>query len=247
MYRTEFPAEARLGRDKFEDLMAHYGLKVRNKPRRVRTTDSNHGLPLYPNMVRELIPERVNQLWTSDITYIPLFIGDDDRRFCYLSLITDAYSHEIVGWAVGLTLDAHYPLMALEMALTRLEGGGERPIHHSDRGIQYACKRYTKTLSDNGIRISMTESGDPKENAYAERVNSTIKNELLKGRRFHSLADVRAAMRDAVDFYNNRRPHMSVDMLTPAQAATLRGEIPKKWHSFRETAIKKNENVVGNS
>ena len=240
MYSQEFPGWCRLGRDRFEALIAANGLKVRKKPRHTRTTDSGHSFPLYPNMVREFIPERINQLWVSDITYIPLWAGDERHSFCYLSLITDAYSCEIVGWSVGLTLDALYSRMALEMALGRLDGlEAAGLIHHSDRGIQYACKTYTGMLNDHNIRISMTENGDPKENAKAERVNSTIKNELLKDMRFHSLAQVREALEAAVDFYNNRRPHMSLDMMTPTQAAKCHGEIGKRWHSYREAAIKK--------
>ncbi len=241
MYCSEFPPGQRLGRDRFEAVIERNGLKLRKKKRRTRTTDSSHSYPLYPNLVRDLIPERVNQLWVSDITYIPLWQGDDEYRFCYLSLITDAYSREIVGWAVGLTLDTTFPLMALEMAIRRIEGhDGKGLIHHSDRGVQYACRKYTAFLKSNLISISMTESGDPKENAQAERINSTIKNELLKDKRFHSLGQVKAALEDAVDFYNNRRPHMSLDMMTPAQAAKCTGQIEKKWHSYREEAIKKN-------
>ena len=241
MYRVEFPSGDRLGRDRFESLMARNGLTLRKKPRRTRTTDSIHSFPLYPNLARDLIPERVNQLWVSDITYIPLWTGDEVHRFCYLSLITDAYSREIVGWSVGLTLDTTHPLMALDMALARLgERQAEKLIHHSDRGVQYACRKYTESLKGNGIVISMTESGDPKENAQAERINSTIKNELLKDKRFHSLGQAAEAIEAAVDFYNNHRPHMSLDMMTPAQAAQRSGEIKKRWHSYREDAIKKN-------
>lgn len=241
MYRVEFPSGDRLGRDRFESLMARNGLTLRKKPRRTRTTDSTHSFPLYPNLARDLIPGRVNQLWVSDITYIPLWIGDKAHRFCYLSLITDAYSREIVGWSVGLTLDTAHPLMALDMALARLdERQPEKLIHHSDRGVQYACRKYTERLKGNGIVISMTESGDPKENAQAERINSTIKNEMLKDKRFHSLGQAVEAIEAAVDFYNNHRPHMSLDMMTPAQAAQRSGEIKKRWHSYREDAIKKN-------
>lgn len=241
MYRVKFPPGDRLGRDRFESLMARNGLTLRKKPRRTRTTDSTHSFPLYPNLARDLIPERVNQLWVSDITYIPLWIGDEGHRFCYLSLITDAYSREIVGWSVGLTLDTAHPLMALSMALARLDRRqSQKLIHHSDRGVQYACRKYTECLKGNGVLISMTESGDPKENAQAERINSTIKNELLKDKRFHSLKQALQAIEVAVDFYNNHRPHMSLDMMTPAQAAQCSGEIKKRWHSYREDAIRKN-------
>lgn len=159
--------------------------------------------------------------------------------FCYLSLIQDAFTKEIIGWSVGPTLDTAYPLQALETALKRIDGVENADlIHHSDRGCQYACTEYIRKLRSHGIRISMTETGNPKDNARAERINGTIKNELLGGMRFHSIDQVREAVRKAVDFYNNERPHMSIDMLTPSQAAARSGEIAKRWTSYREKAIR---------
>lgn len=241
MYRRDVPEADRVGRDKFWDIIDRHGLKVRRKRRKPRTTDSTHGLPLYPNLVRDFIPEAANQLWVSDITYMPVWLGSTGYAFCYLSLDTDAYSREIVGWGVGGDLGAGWSVQALEMALCRLgnDGGGTAaPMHHSDRGVQYASRDYTDILKRRHMRISMTENGDPKENAVAERVNSTVKNELLGGMRFTSVEEVRAAVAAAVDFYNNERPHMSLDMMTPAQAAQCTGEVRKRWRSFRDEAIK---------
>lgn len=154
----------------------------------------------------------------------------------------DAYSHELVGWSVGATLETQYPCQALKMALGRLDGLDESCtrglIHHSDRGVQYASKEYIRLLEGRHIRVSMTENGDPKENAMAERVNATIKDELLKGLRFTCIGEVRAAIGVAVSFYNTRRPHMSIDMMTPEQAAHCNGEIRKWWRSYRDKAIK---------
>lgn len=159
--------------------------------------------------------------------------------FCYLSLILDAYTEEIVGWSVGPTLETAYPLAALEMALKRIEGKNDTTlIHHSDRGCQYASSEYIKRLNDNHIKISMTESGDPKDNAQAERINNTMKNELLKDMRFNCIEEVTLAVARAVDFYNNERPHMSIDMKTPAMAALCEGEIKKRWFGHREKAIR---------
>ena len=163
--------------------------------------------------------------------------GDCD--FCYLSVVTDYYTKEIVGWCVGETLEARFAIEALEMALQRLGGKpAENLIHHSDRGVQYASYAYTDILKKNNIRISMTECGDPKDNAVAERVNGIIKNELLMDMRFFSIEEVRKALKAAIDFYNNERPHMSLDWMTPAQAALCSGELRKKWVSYREKAIK---------
>lgn len=154
-------------------------------------------------------------------------------------MVLDAYTEEIIGWSVGPTLETRYPLEALRMALRRISGRRVDLIHHSDRGCQYASREYTGALSDRGIRISMTASGDPKENAQAERVNGTLKNELLHGMRFCCVDDVRRAVSQAVSFYNLERPHMSIDMMTPAQAASCRGEIRKRWRSFRLEALKR--------
>lgn len=152
--------------------------------RKPRTTDSTHGLPLYPNLIYNFIPGAVNQLWISDITYMPIRLGDNEYLFCYLSTIMDADSHELIGWSVGPTLEPAYTCQALKMALGCLDGMSEEDmrklIHHSDIGVLYASKAYIGILQRNCMRISMTENGDPKENAMAEHINSTIKNELLK-------------------------------------------------------------------
>ena len=243
MYKHDFPDVDRVGRDRFEDIIYRHGLKVRNKMRKPRTTDSTHGLPLYPNLIYSYIPTSINQLWVSDITYIPVWFNEIEYSFCYLSLIMDAYSHELIGWAVGPTLETQYPCEALKMALSRLDGSDQdcKPIHHSDRGVQYASKEYVRMLDGRHIKISMTENGDPKENAMAERINATIKDELLKGLRFSCIDEVRAALEVAVSFYNTRRPHMSINMMTPEQAARCNGEIRKWWKSYRDEAIKKEQ------
>lgn len=247
MYRRDFSGGEPLGRDRFEDVVDKYGLKVRERIRKPRTTDSNHGLPLYPNLVKEYIPLAPNRLWVSDITYIVIWLDAEHYVFCYLSLILDAYSKEIVGWSVGETLDTRYPLEALGMALERIAGIDKEQIdliHHSDRGCQYASSKYIQKLQEHGIRISMTESGDPKDNAQAERINNTMKNELLKDKRFGTIEEVRAAVGAAVRFYNEERPHMSIDMLTPKQAAQQVGEINKCWVSKRENFIKDKQSVA---
>lgn len=238
MYRRDFGNNFPVGRDRFYDVLDKYGLKLRRKQRSTRTTNSEHGFRLYPNLVRDFIPTAPNQLWVSDITYIVICLDNYNARFCYLSLVLDAYSEEIVGWSLGPTLETIYPLEALRMALSRLNGK-EKLIHHSDRGCQYASGDYVSLLNEYKIKISMTESGDPKANAQAERINNTMKNELLVGLRFESEFEAREAIAKAVDFYNNERPHMSVDMKTPAEAALCTGELKKWWHSYRLAAIKR--------
>lgn len=243
MYKSEFGCDYPIGRDRFCRILFENGLKVRMKMRKPRTTDSTHGLPTYPDIVKDFIPTGPNQLWVSDITYIA--IVDDEYRyhFCYLSLILDAYTEEIVGWSVGPTLDTTYPMDALRMALKRIEGKDVKLIHHSDRGCQYASREYVNTLRERGIRISMTESGDPKDNAQAERINNTMKNELLKDKVFRSIKEVIGAVAVAVDFYNNRRPHMSLGMRTPAEMAESNGDRDMLWKSWRHEAIKTRNNL----
>ena len=241
MYKREFGEEHSVGYNRFYDIIEKYNLKVRKKKRRVKTTDSGHGLATYPNLVKELIPLRPNQLWVSDITYMVIYLNAQtgEYDFCYLSLVTDYYTKEIIGWCVGETLEAKFAMEALNMALSRLDGNpAEDLIHHSDRGVQYASYDYTKLLKKHNIKISMTECGDPKDNAVAERVNGIIKNELLMGTSFFSIEEVRKALKVAIDFYNNERPHMSLDWKTPAEAALCTGELKKKWKSYREFAIK---------
>lgn len=239
MYRREFGHNNPVGRDRFTAIIDHYGLKLRRRLRVPRTTDSRHGLPTFPNLVRDYLPSAPNRLWVSDITYIAIWVSECEYTFCYLSLILDAYTEEIVGWCVGETLSTEYPMRALDMALERLSSGeGRELIHHSDRGVQYACHDYVERLRSENIHISMTEDGNPKDNAQAERINNTMKNELLKDKVFHSVNEVRDAVTMAVDFYNNDRPHMSIGWMTPAEANSCRGRIEKKWRSFREEAIR---------
>ena len=147
-------------------------------PQMPYTTEGSEDLPLYPNLIKGLIPTRANQVWVGDITYVPIWVSDSRYVFAYLSIIMDAYTEEIIGWSLGDTLDTCYPVEALKMALRRIEGTSDIClIHHSDRGCQYASIEYTNILKEHGIQISMTESGDPKDNPQAERINNTVKNE----------------------------------------------------------------------
>ena len=252
MYKRDFTGNKPMGRDRFEALIDRYGLKLKQRIRKPRTTDSTHGLTVYPNLVKDFIPTAPNQLWVSDITYIPIWLNETRYSFCYLSMILDAYTEEIIGWAIGPTLDTEYPLRALQMALERIENTDKEKltlIHHSDRGVQYASTRYVELLQKYGIRISMTEDGNPKENPQAERINNTMKNELLKGMRFTSLAEVIEAVAPAVTFYNEERPHMSINMMTPKEASNCTGELKKHWTSYREMHIKEKQKAtfIGNA
>jgi len=203
----------KMGRDGLFDLLAANRLLVKKRKRRIQTTYSNHWLRKYPNLIRDFVPRAINQLWVSDITYWKITTGEH----LYISLITDAYSRKIVGYHVAETMEAIQSIAALQMALAALEGAAVplQLIHHSDRGIQYCSGKYVKLLQDNGISISMTENGDPLENAIAERVNGIIKEEYLNHYQTDSLPEAKKQLQKTISLYNNNRPHMSISNLTP--------------------------------
>lgn len=215
-----------IGRDAMFDLLATHKLLVRKRKRRVPvTTFSNHWMRKYPNLIIDFIPTAPNQLWVSDITYITL---KDD--FAYLSLITDAYSRKIVGFYLSETLSAEGCIKALQMALKNNPRLG-RLIHHSDRGSQYCCADYVGLLDKHFIKISMTQSGDPLENAIAERVNGILKDELLE-KIYLNYEQARQAIAAAISIYNYQRPHSSIDMLTPIEAHLREGELKRRWKNY---------------
>jgi transposase InsO family protein len=232
----------KVSRRLFEDVMSAYGMMLKKKRRSVRTTNSMHGMPVYPNLVYSVIPQHPCQVWVADITYIPLKNADGTMRFCYLSIVQDSYSRYILGYYVGLTLETVYSSIALTMALEtckKLNLNIDGLVHHSDRGVQYASAEYVKLLQSNNISISMTEDGNPKDNPQAERINSTVKNELLSGLEFTTIQQVQEALAIKIPYYNNNRPHMSLSYITPAEALLRKGTIAKKWQSYRDAAIEK--------
>lgn len=218
-----------IGRDKLFDIMAGNGLLVRRRKRRkVLTTNSNHPFKRYPNLVKGMNITRSGQVWVSDITYIRL-----KDNYCYLSLVTDAYSRRIMGYCLWPSLKKEGPLNAIEMALSAWNKNSEL-IHHSDRGLQYCCSDYISRLNREHIAISMTEKGDPYENALAERMNGILKAEFNLGSKFDNFQQASAAVTYAVKVYNNLRPHGSIDNLTPEQAHSRQGLIPSRWKSKRQ-------------
>lgn len=230
LYREYFGQRYSVGRDAFKKILAKNELLVRKKRKRVRTTNSSHPYAVYPNLIKDLIIDHPDQVWVSDITYIRTQNG-----FCFLSLITDAYTRGIVGYQLAPGLDAIHTVNALQGALREFNGNPpDDLIHHSDRGIQYASVAYTGLLHTNRIRISMSAKGDPKENAIAERVNGILKQEFLNHITFKDIHQVKQVLDKAIEFYNNTRPHRSLDMLTPAQAAKTQGRIKKRWKSYRD-------------
>ena len=231
LIQPRLPTELSIGRDSFFDFLRCHGLLVGKRRRRVKTTYSNHWLRKYPNLIKEFVPTRSNQLWVSDITYVETVSG-----FVYLNLITDAYSRKIVGWAIGETLEAKYTIEALKMALKQIPKGTEGLIHHSDRGVQYCCGDYVKILNKNHVQISMTENGDPRENAIAERVNGILKDEWLNQIRLKSIGEAIKELKRIVLIYNSCRPHSSLDMKTPEYAHSQSGVFKKRWKTYYKTA-----------
>ncbi len=215
-----------IGRDAFFEILRNQGLLVRKRKRsKPQTTFSNHWLRKYQNLIIGFVPNAPNQLWVSDITYIRL-----EKSFAYLSLITDAYSHKIIGFYLCEDLSAKGCVLALKMAL-KSNPSHDNLIHHSDRGLQYCSHDYVSLLEENHIQISMTQNGDPLENAMAERVNGILKDELLEIC-YSTFAQAQVAIASAISIYNFQRPHSSVDMLTPVVAHTKSGELKKHWKNY---------------
>ncbi len=202
----------KMGRDALYNLLGRYGWLIRFRRKKPFTTNSNHAYKKYPNLIGQMQLTQAGALWVSDITYIGKLTG-----FSYLSIITDAYSHKIVGYKLHPTLAAEGAIDALIMAAKDEKRSGTL-IHHSDRGIQYGCNDYVRMIEHFGIQLSMTEKGDPYENAIAERVNGILKTEFLLNEIFCSHQAAERAVDNAVKKYNEVRLHDSCNRQTPAAA-----------------------------
>lgn len=213
----------KMGRDALFDLIAINGLQVKKRKRRYITTNSNHVFKKYPNLIKGVEPDQPNQIWVSDITYIRS--GD---KFSYLFLLSDVYSKKILGYRLAKTLDASNAVNCLQDALTNTSQPISGLIHHSDRGIQYCSKEYIKLLKAQNISVSMTEKGDPRENPVAERINGILKDEYLN--QYPNLTPLQ--LRLSVDKYNNKRPHLSNNMMTPDRAHLATGILKKRWKNY---------------
>lgn len=198
----------KMGRDALFDLLSLHGLLIRKRRRKIVTTQSNHWMKKYPNLIKEFHPTAPNQLWVSDITYWKI-----ETMPLYISLITDAYSRKIVGYNLAKTMEAIESVNALQMAL--FENNVSNLIHHSDRGSQYCSFKYVNLLQDYNIKISMTETGDPLENAVAERINGILKDEYLDCYKVYAFDEAKELLDAVITLYNDERPHMSIGNLAP--------------------------------
>jgi putative transposase len=199
----------KIGRDKFFQWLREQDLLIRRKKSYVVTTQSRHRFWVHSNLAEQFVPKKANELWVSDITYIRTLQG-----FCYLALITDAFSRKIVGYDISDTLELNGCLRALKLAI-QTAGILGRLIHHSDRGIQYCSNQYTDLLREKGILISMGDKGDCYDNALAERVNGILKDEFNLDQTFKNKAHAIKTVHQSIYIYNMHRPHWSINLSTP--------------------------------
>ena len=235
----------KVGRDYLFDLLGRNKLLIRQRKRKVITTDSRHWMHKYENLIKDVECFRPEQIWVSDITYIRM-----GNQWGYLSLITDAYSRKIMGYCLRTDMSAQGPIEALQMAINNRRYVDHMLIHHSDRGSQYCCQDYVKILKDNSISISMTQNGDPYENALAERMNGILKTEFNLYGSMHGFEQTYQLVKESIASYNGLRPHGSCDYLTPDQAHQLKGSMnkrwrpyPKKWERLQSESVKQQKQI----
>ena len=196
-------------------LMREDNLLSIRRRRFVVTTESDHGWQVYPNLARRMVVGDINQLWVADITYVRL-----QQEFIYLAVILDVYSRRVIGWNMSRQLDSEFAQEALESALRQ-----RRPapglVHHSDRGVQYACRDYVKRLESCGITVSMSRPGNPYDNAWAESFMKTLKVEEVDGRRYRNFDHARSSIATFLEeVYNQQRLHSALDYRSPVEFET---------------------------
>jgi transposase InsO family protein len=226
-----------ISRDKLFALLGERGLLVRKRKRSTYTTNSKHFFYRYPNLAAGFTPLHAHELWVADITYIPL-----NERFAYLYLITDAYSRKIVGFHVSDDMRVTSAIVALQKALDQ-KPADAIVIHHSDKGMQYCSTEYVKLLKQHHVQISMTQRGDPYENAIAERLNGILKTELIS----ESYPDLKTAMQHiarCITIYNYRRVHSSLNWQTPGDVHNQKGPQVKKWKNYYKIKKQKKEALM---
>ncbi len=197
---------------RIQRVMHKYNLFRRIKRQFIRTTDSAHAFPVYPNLLKGREVTAINQVWVADITYIRILTG-----FVFLAVILDVFSRRVVGWALAKRIDHHLTVAALKMAL-RTRNPTAELIHHSDRGVQYACREYVMELHDHHVQISMSAKGNPYDNAYAESFFKTLKHEEISLWEYESFADVVERIPQFIDeVYNKKRVHSGIGYLPPEE------------------------------
>jgi putative transposase len=216
-----------IGRDYLFELFDAHKLLIRQRRKKVFTTDSRHWMHKYANLVKEVDIIRPEQLWVSDMTYIRV-----QNQWGYLSLITDAFSRKIMGYCFRSDMLALGCIAALQMAFDNRSYGGQTLIHHSDRGSQYCSKDYVELLGSRQVSISMTGRGDPYENALAERMNGILKGEFNLYSSSSNFEQTYDKIHSSVKAYNELRPHGSCDYLTPCKAHLQGNVLEKRWKNY---------------
>jgi putative transposase len=198
----------KVGRRHVKTLMRRMGIEALY--RRPRTTKPEPGHKIYPYLLRGLEIVRANQVWAMDITYIPMAKG-----FVYLAVVLDWFSRRVLAWRVSITMEASFCIETLEDAMAKQ---GKPDIFNTDQGSQFTCEAFTDVLYKNEIKISMDGKGAWRDNVFIERLWRTVKYEEVYLRAYDSVSDARASIRRYLDLYNRRRPHSSLDDMTPDQA-----------------------------
>lgn len=214
--------QIKFGRDKLFALLSEYELLIKPQRRYIQTTMSKHWLRKWPNIIKGLAIKEPDQVWVSDITYIKT-----QQENCYLNMVTDAYSRKIVGYALDNNMEAESMIKALEMATKQKVNPLMQTIHHSDRGLQYCSKEYVQLTQKNNIKLSMTENSDPYENALAERMNRTIKEEFGMNRKLTNKKQLEEVLKESIILYNCKRPHLALNMKTPEDVYQNKSRLPK--------------------
>jgi putative transposase len=217
--------DIKMGRDKFYSFLKANQLLVPKTKRYFITTDSKHYYYKSPNRIKDLEIKHSEQVWVNDITYIKTA-----SEHAYLALVTDAYSKKIMGYCLQSNMKVGLVKEALQMALHNRSFKHQSIIHHSDRGLQYCCPDFSDYAQSKGLILSTTQQYDPYENAVAERVNGILKQEFGLGKTLPSLETAQKMVKQAVQIYNNERPHLSINLNVPSNAHLIQSHKYKSYN-----------------
>lgn len=215
-YRVLLPlvrtAGINIGERRLRGILSKFELQIRPKRKFVKTTDSNHGHRVYPNLIEEMTLTDINQVWASDITYIRI-----ENGFVYLAVILDLFSRKAIGWQISKRIDGELVLDAFKMAVARRQPP-RGVIHHSDRGVQYLCETYVEELTKHGFHISCSAKGNPYDNAWVESFMKTLKVNEIYMWEYKTYLDVLERVPHFIEeVYNKKRPHSSLGYLSPEE------------------------------